>query len=142
MAYSACHPSPFQGYHRSNHFIATQGEYPSMCVRAPVCVYICVMTLSLLLKTTNVAKGHPFTPKIPLDTPPENLAQPASVMVFVSFFLLTQTILKWFIIVLNCCFPCCAAFPVTLLTAESLEISAGPCEEGHCDAQFNSSTSL
>lgn len=30
MAYSACHfSSLFQGYHRSNHFIATQGEYPS-----------------------------------------------------------------------------------------------------------------
>lgn len=33
MAYSACHPSSlFQGYHRSNHFIATQGEYPSKAV--------------------------------------------------------------------------------------------------------------
>ncbi len=40
MAYSACHPSSlFQGYHRSNHFIATQGEYPS---KAIVCVYVCV----------------------------------------------------------------------------------------------------
>lgn len=38
MAYSACHPSSlFQGYHRSNHFIATQGEYPG---KAMVCVYV------------------------------------------------------------------------------------------------------
>lgn len=42
MSYSACHlSSVFQGYHRSNHFIATQGEYhwkagvfTCVCVRA------------------------------------------------------------------------------------------------------------
>lgn len=39
MTYSACHPSSlFQGYHRSNHFIATQGEYTS---KAVLCVCVC-----------------------------------------------------------------------------------------------------
>lgn len=62
--YSACHPSPFQGYHRSNHFIATQGEYPSKasCVYA-VCMCVCVLvtTPSLLPKTTFLADLKVFT---------------------------------------------------------------------------------
>lgn len=42
MAYSACHPSSlFQGYHRSNHFIATQGEYPSKAV-VFMCMCVCM----------------------------------------------------------------------------------------------------
>lgn len=53
MAYSACHPSSlFQGYHRSNHFIATQGEYPSKAV-----VFMCMCVCMCACRAVNTFCG-------------------------------------------------------------------------------------